>query len=515
MRYELIIISLVLLPLLSAVTLLTGNMLKIKLNPRLLFQTTAWLLLITIFFLSIIETLPAYQFAFRYLWFKSLGVHFAFLLDGLSYLLLLVSALIFLLLGVFSKEEESSYYSSLLLVQTGLFGVLLADDALFFYFSYELMLFPVFYILYVFGNNESKESVYKFFLYTLFGSLLMLAAIIYCGVSYQAQFGKLSFLLSDLAKTDFNLTTAKYLLSGFLVAFAVKSPIFPFHSWLPKTYSSAPAGASVLLAALLFQTGVYGIFRFAMPLFPEAYQVCAPYLAILAVIGIVYGALLAWRQTTVKRVFAYSSVSHVAYSILGLSIIGVIGITGGLFQIVSHIFIACGLFMLAGFLYKRLSHDNIQDISGLASVAPKFSFFMLAYSLAAISVPLTINFPGEFMVLQAAYEYNQWLGIFALLGVVLGAVYMLGLCKKILFGKAFNQEFRDLNKEENSLLLALFALVLTCGIFPKIITSLVIPAVNNQVAIFSENAPEAIQYKDQNEYYLPEGITLTKLMNNE
>ena len=362
------------------------------------------------------------------------------------------------------------------------------------------------------GDEESKKSAYKFLFYTLAGSLGMLLSILYLGYLYYDQTGTFSFLLNDLLRLDLSSSEQAYLFAGFFVAFAVKSPIFPFHTWLPDTYSNAPRGVAAVMAGLLFQAGIYGLFRFAMVLFPAAFEQYSGVIAVLAVIGIVYGAMLAWVQDSAARILSYASISHVGFSVLGLSMLTVASIVGGMFLLVAHILIAVGLFFLIDILRQRGGNDHLNSYSGLAVTAPKFSFFMICFSLAAISLPLTISFVGEFIVLKEAFAQNQVLAMVALLGVILGAVYMLRLCQSLLFGAPLSENnnvdaFQDLNRDEVTTLSAILLLIVVLGLYPKFVLGLMEPIVDSQVRLMERSAPYHINGgKDKRK--IPSGIVL-------
>ncbi len=495
MNFNLSIVLQVLLltPILGAVCLFLKAGKFCELRPDWMYKFVTWSVLLISFFIPsalLLGGIGLVEFA----WFPSMGINFSFYADGLSYLAILFTAFIFLTYGLLNRGQSAGFYGNLLLIEVSLIGLLLSVNLLVFYFFYELMLFPIFYLMTANGNAASKKAAYQFLLYTLAGSLCLLLAIIYCGYSYYQTQGYFSFDLSALLSHDFSLQEQSYLFLGFFIAFAVKSPIFPFHSWLPATYANAPKGLAIIFAGLLFQAGIYGLFRFNLILFPEAFAEFAPVLAVLATIGIVYGALLAWRSKSIRGLMAYASISHVGFSILGLASMNPSGVSGGLLQIFSHILIAVGLFTIAFAMERRNSSELISDFQGLASKAPVFSFFLICFSLASISLPLTISFVGEFQVLAASFIKFPVITCFALLGVILGAVYMLGFCQQVLFGEPKEEEFKDLNPDERVVLSSLLVLILVLGIFPRLISDILTQVASQQL---KQNPLEIFEIKDQ------------------
>ncbi|MCL4153654.1 UNVERIFIED_CONTAM: hypothetical protein GTU68_029585 [Idotea baltica] len=309
----------------------------------------------------------------------------------------------------------------------------------------------------------------------------MLLGLIYVVWQYKLQFGELSFVLSDLLNVSLSFKEELLLFSAFGIAFGIKVPVFPFHTWLPDAHVEAPTGGSVVLAGVLLKMGLYGLIRFAYPLFPNAALAVAPIIAVLAVIGITYGAMVAWVQTDIKKLVAYSSVSHLGYCVLGLAAFNTLSLTGSIYQMLSHGITTGALFLLVGVLYDRKHSREIADYSGLAAKVPVFAFLFLVFTLGSIALPLTSGFVGEFMILLGSFKEFADLTIVALSGVVLGAVYMLTLYLKTMFGKFNsdkNDDLTDVNTREIITFAPLFILVFVMGIFPTPILNKIEPSVN-------------------------------------
>ncbi|MCL4137424.1 UNVERIFIED_CONTAM: hypothetical protein GTU68_027801 [Idotea baltica] len=389
-------------------------------------------------------------------------------------------------LASYSVEKSvKGYLASMLFLQTAMLGTLLALDVFLFYIFWELMLAPMYFIIGIWGGIRRIYASLKFVLYTVVGSLLMLVAIFYVVREHYFQTGAYSFLISDLLNTNFSINQELCLYAAFALAFGIKVPIFPFHTWLPDAHVEAPTGGSVVLAGVLLKMGIYGFLRFAYPLFPRAAMEFAPFIALLAVVGIVYGALVAWAQTDIKKLIAYSSVSHLGYCVLGLVAFNVLSTTGSIFQMLSHGLTTGGLFLLVGVLYDRKHTRLISDYSGLASKVPVFAFLFLIFTLGSIALPLTSGFVGEFMILLGSFDTFPYFTAFSVLGVVLGAVYMLVLYRKCMFGELNekNNDLTDINKREVSILIPLVIFIFYLGIYPSTFTKRIEPSVKNYLDV--------------------------------
>jgi NADH-quinone oxidoreductase subunit M len=359
-------------------------------------------------------------------------------------------------------------------------GTFVAQDLFLFYVFWETMLIPMFLIIGIWGGERRIYATLKFVLYTAFGSILMLAALIYLVWSLQSATGTISFAFADLYRVRLPVDVQALLLGAFALSFAIKVPMFPLHTWLPDAHVEAPTAGSVILAGVLLKMGTYGFLKLGFPLFPEATREFTPLLMGLSVISIVVGACLALVQTDIKKVIAYSSISHLGYVMLGLLSLDLIGIQGAIIQMVSHGLTAAGLFLMVGMIYERCHTRAIADYGGLAKILPVYSVFFMVLTLAAIGLPTTSGFTGEFLVLLGAFNaawpihvagdsFPLTMAIAAVSGVVLGAMYMLWLAQRMLFGstKAPHLPVSDLSRRELAILAILVVAVFWLGLFPQ------------------------------------------------
>jgi len=423
------------------------------------------------------------QFETRLPWIASWGVHYQIGLDGYNVLLVLLTAFLgpLVVWGSFTaiRKDVKLFYSMVLALQFAMVGTFVAQDLFLFYLFWETMLIPLFLIIGIWGGERRIYATLKFVLYTAFGSILMLAAVIYLVYSLETTSGVTSFAFTDLYRAELPLPVQTVLLAAFALSFAIKVPIVPFHTWLPDAHVEAPTAGSVILAGVLLKMGTYGFMKLAFPLFPDATRMLAPVFGTLAVVSILYGACLALVQTDIKKVIAYSSISHLGYVMLGLVSLDLIGIQGAVMQMVSHGLVAGGLFLMVGMIYERCHTRELAAYGGIAKILPVYSVFLAVLTLAAIGLPTTSGFTGEFLVLLGAFRaawpqfadgfsYPLVLAGSAVAGVVLGALYMLGFAQKFLFGaaKAPHQPFTDLTFREGTILVAILAAVFVLGLFP-------------------------------------------------
>jgi NADH-quinone oxidoreductase subunit M len=440
------------------------------------------------------------QFAEKSAWIEAWGVNYYLGVDGISLLLVLLTSF----LSPFSifatrhmiADRCKGFLISLQVLQLGMLGALLALDLLFFYVFWEVMLIPMLFIIGIWGGQRRIYASIKFFLYTMAGSLLMLVALTAVFLIHEKQTGIATADIFELYKTAIPLKAQLWLFSIFALAFAIKVPMFPFHTWLPDAHVEAPTIGSVILAAVLLKMGVYGFMRFAYPLFPEAAAVLSPLIAVLAVIGIIYGALVAMVQDDVKKLIAFSSVSHLGYVMLGLAALDVTATAGSVLQMINHGISTGMLFFLVGMIYDRRHTRLIADFGGIAKVVPWYAVFFLIATLASIGLPGTNGFVGEFLILLGTFksrslpvlfEYHYAgvvLSILAACGVILGAVYMLWMVQRVFFGpleKVENRALRDVNMREVSILLPFVAVIFLTGVFPQVFLSKVTPSIQSFV----------------------------------
>ena len=427
---------------------------------------------------------PGLQFLTSVVWISEWGIEYRIGLDGINVLLVALTAFLgpLVVASAFSAIQKNVklFYAMVFFIQFAMLGAFVAQDLFLFYVFWEAMLIPMFLIIGIWGGERRIYATLKFVLYTAFGSILMLAAVIYLVYSLQQTTGITSFAFSDLYGSHLPLHTQMWLLAAFGLSFAIKVPMVPLHTWLPDAHVEAPTAGSVILAGVLLKMGTYGFMKLGFPLFPEATRAFTPALMTLAVISIVYGACLALVQSDIKKIIAYSSISHLGYVMLGLVSLDLVGIQGAIIQMVSHGLVAGGLFLMVGMIYERCHTRDLGAYGGLAKLLPVFSLFFTVLTLASIGLPTTSGFTGEFMALlgafnaawplhEAGYNLPIVLAVIAVSGVVLGALYMLRLAQQLLFGeaKAPHQPFTDLNTRERVILIAILVAVFAIGLYPQ------------------------------------------------
>ncbi|MBI2980972.1 MAG: NADH-quinone oxidoreductase subunit M [Deltaproteobacteria bacterium] len=421
-----------------------------------------------------------FEFAEKIAWIPRFHVNYHLGVDGFSLPLILLTTFLtpIVILGAWNdiRKRTTGFYGLLLFLEVGMLGVFLSLDLFLFYVFWETVLIPMYFIIGVWGGARKVYAAIKFVLYTLSGSLLMLAAILYL---YFA--GGKSFSLIDLYSLSLPMSPQLWLFSAFALAFAIKIPLFPFHTWLPDAHVEAPTAGSVILAGVLLKMGTYGFVRFAIPLFPQAMTLATPLFLVLSVIGIIYGALVSMMQPDLKKLIAYSSVSHLGFVMLGLSSMTVQGVAGASLQMVNHGLSTGALFLLAGMIYERRHTRQISEFGGLASPMPIYATLFLVIALSSMGLPLTNGFIGEFLILIGAFRANPIYASFGAVGVVLGAVYLLWMIRRVFFGPITHEENRrllDLNLREILLLLPIVLLVFWIGIAPGFLLKKINPTVD-------------------------------------
>src|SRR5947199_3255359 len=407
-------------------------------------------------------------------WISAWGICYTVGVDGISLFLVLLSTFLMPLsiLGSWSyiTKRENGFYALLLVLTTGMIGVFVALDLFLFYMMWEVMLIPMYFIIGVWGGDNRLYAAIKFFIYTFFGSLLMLVAILVLYLHAGRETGVYSFgymhLLSHVATLG---SIAWWLFGAFFLAFAIKVPLFPLHTWLPDAHVEAPTGGSVILAGVLLKMGTYGFLRFALPLFPGAVAPAAPLVITLAVAGIVYGALVATVQPDLKKLVAYSSVSHLGFVMLGLFALHPTAVAGSVYQMLNHGLSTGGLFLLVGMIYERRHTRLIADFGGLWTAVPVYAAFFMVVMLASAGLPGLNGFVGEFLILLGSFARWPWATAVATSGVVLGALYLLWMYQRVIFGPlahAENATLPDLSAREVTVLVPVVALCLVMGLFP-------------------------------------------------
>ena len=409
-------------------------------------------------------------------------------IDGISLWLVMLTTFIMpiAVLSTFTAVEEKvkEYMILLLLLETGMLGAFISLDMFLFYIFWEVMLIPMYFMIGIWGGKNRIYAAVKFFIYTMVGSLLMLVALIFLYFK-GLEAGFTNFGLLQFFNLQLPLSTQVWLFLAFALAFAIKVPMFPLHTWLPDAHTEAPTAGSVILAAILLKMGTYGYVRFAMPLFPEAAHQFAPLIATLAVIGIIYAALVAMVQEDVKKLVAYSSVAHLGFVMLGVFACNVEGITGGMLQMINHGISTGALFLIVGFIYERRHTRLITDFGGLSKQMPIFATIFMIVTFSSIGLPGTNGFVGEFLVLIGAFESElRWWTIIASSGVILSAVYMLWMFQRVMFGELDNpknQKLLDLNTREIGIMIPLIVMIFVMGLYPKPFIDKMDPAVKKLV----------------------------------
>ncbi|MCH8558232.1 MAG: NADH-quinone oxidoreductase subunit M [Balneolia bacterium] len=402
-------------------------------------------------------------------------------LDGLSLLLFMLTTffgpIVVLSSWTSVKKHVAGFFAMLLLLQTGSLGVFASLDLVVFYVFFELTLIPMYFLIGIWGGAGRIAATIKFFLYTLVGSLIMLVALVYVGYNAGAVLNDGVFLTDwrVLSGMDYQLGLVEqtWLFLAFALAFFIKVPLFPFHTWLPYAHTEAPTAGSVVLAAIMLKMGTYGLIRFCLPMFPNAMLEFAPAIAFLSVIGIVYGALVAMVQKDVKKLVAYSSVSHLGFVVLGLFALNTIGVQGAIIQMINHGLSTGALFLIVGMIYDRRHTRQIEDFGGITGIMPIFAVFFMIATFASIGLPGLNGFVGEFLILMGAFTSesigNIWFAIVATTGVILAAIYMLWMFKRVMFGPVIKEEnklLKDLNAREIGLLIPVMIFIVWIGIRP-------------------------------------------------
>ena len=409
--------------------------------------------------LQYIENLP---------WISALNINYSLGIDGIALLLILLTSFITIIVIISAwqviQEKVSQYMAAFLIMEGLMIGVFSATDAILFYVFWEAMLIPMFLIIGIWGGPNRIYATIKFFLYTLLGSLLMLVALIYL---YFKSNG--SFALEDLYTVKLTLTEQIWLFLAFFMAFAVKIPMFPVHTWLPDAHVEAPTGGSVILAAIMLKMGAYGFLRFNLPITPDASHSLSGFMIVLSLIAIVYIAMVALAQSDMKKLIAYSSISHMGFVTLGLFVFNKMALEGAIIQLISHGFISGAMFLCVGVLYDRMHTRKMSDYGGVANTMPRFAAFMMLFAMANAGLPGTSGFVGEFLVILGVFQVNAWYAIIAGTTLILGAAYTLWMYKRVIFGAVANDNvkaLKDINGREGLFLLILTLAVLIMGLWP-------------------------------------------------
>jgi NADH-quinone oxidoreductase subunit M len=416
----------------------------------------------------------AWQFIERAPWIPSIGAEYFLGVDGFSALMILLTTLMGLIAILSSwtaiTERVKEYYVFMLVLQTGMLGAFVSLDFLLFFLFWEVMLVPMYFLIGIWGGGRRLYSAIKFFLYTLVGSVVMLLGILALYFHQMSVTGVATFDITQFQQMTAPFGLQKWVFLAFFLGFAIKVPMFPFHTWLPDAHTDAPTAGSVILAAVLLKMGTYGFIRFSLPILPEASRYFVPLVVGLSIVGIVYGALVALAQSDWKRLVAYSSVSHMAMVMLGMFALTPVGITGSIVQQINHGISTGALFLIVGIVYERRHTREISEYGGLSKVMPVFAAVFLVMTMSSIGLPTLNGFIGEVLILQGVYVVNKWWAAVAASGIVLGAAYMLWLYQRTMFGKVdnpANSALKDLTGRELATFVPLLILAVWIGLYPS------------------------------------------------
>ncbi|MEO7555004.1 MAG: NADH-quinone oxidoreductase subunit M [Acidimicrobiales bacterium] len=427
-----------------------------------------------------------FQLVDEHSWISSLGISWHLGVDGISLFLIALNAILFpiAILGTDPHHDHKAFYAWLLVLQAGCFGVFGALDLFLFFVMFEIVLVPMYFLIGQWGYGNRTYAALKFFLYTMLGSAFMLVAMIMTAVLHQKGVGgPLTFDLVTIAQDSakaFDLAQARWLVLGFTIAFAVKVPLFPLHTWLPDAHTEAPTAGSVILAGVMLKLGTYGLLRYGIFLFPEAAAWFAPALVTLGVIGIIYGAVVATMQKDLKRLVAYSSVAHLGFIVLGTFALTTQGIQGGVLQMVNHGVSTGALFLLVGWIYDRRHTREIAKLKGLQKAAPIMAGVFTLVMLSSIGVPGLNGFAGEFLILIGSFLTRRWWTVVAALGVILAALYLLWAYQRVFHGEPDedNADFEEMRWTELAVIAPLLALIVFVGLYPKPMLDRIQPSVD-------------------------------------
>ena len=425
-----------------------------------------------------------FQFVSQHLWISQWGISWHLGVDGISLFLVVLTGILFplVIVGIDPHHNETSYFAWMLLLQAGVMGSFLALDLFLFFVMFEIVLVPMYFLIGGWGYDQRVYAATKFFLYTMAGSAFMLVGIIATVSLAQRDLGVVTFDLVRIAEgASFSTNAARWLFVSFAIAFAVKVPLFPFHTWLPDAHTQAPTGGSVILAGVLLKMGTYGFLRFGVYLFPQAAMWARPVLFTLAVVGIIYGAIAATMQRDLKRLVAYSSVAHLGFIVLGTFALTSQAVTGAVTQMVSHGVSTGALFLLVGMIYERRHTREIAELRGIQHVAPIFAGVFTVVMLSSVGLPGLNGFVGEFLILIGSFGPARWWTVVATVGVILAALYLLWAYQRVFHGEPdeANSTFKEMTLKEGLLMSVFVAIIVATGIYPKPILDRIEPSVKS------------------------------------
>jgi NADH-quinone oxidoreductase subunit M len=430
------------------------------------------------------------QFALDIPWVASAGINFSIGMDGISLLMVLLTTFLvpLIILSSFKHDYKNphAFYALILFMQTGLIGVFVALDAFLFYFFWEVALIPIYFIAAIWGGARRIPVTFKFFVYTIFGSLFMLAAFVYLyfqtsGTDTSAH----SSSVTAFYQLALDSNTQSWIFWFLFLAFAIKMPVFPFHTWQPDTYTESPTQATMLLSGIMLKMGIYGVLRWLLPVVPLGVSQWVDLVLVLSIIGVVYGSIIAIRQHDLKRLIAYSSIAHVGLISAGIFTLNEQGLQGGVIQMLSHGVNVVGLFFIIDIIFRRTNTREISSLGGITQNAKYLSIFFMILLLGSVALPLTNGFVGEFLLLSSVFQYNYVFGAVAGLTIILAAVYMLRMFQGVMFGtkSEHTHTFTDLTLNEKAVLIPLVIMVFWIGLFPNTFLEISEPAVGNLLNI--------------------------------
>lgn len=486
--------GLVVIPVLGAVLVALAPRDRGELARLIGLLTTISVGAMSVYLLTRFETSDAgFQFVSRHIWIDQLGISWNLGVDGISLFLVILTGLLFplVLVGVTPHHDPKPYTAWLLLLEGGCMGVFLSLDLFMFFVAFEIVLVPMYFLIGGWGYAERVYAALKFFLFTMAGSALMLVGILTLVFLHEKATGDLTFDLVALADSQSVAEgTARWLFLAFALAFAVKVPIFPLHTWLPDAHTQAPTGASVILAGVMLKLGTYGLLRFGLYLFPEAASYFAPLLVTLGVIGIIYGAVVAAMQRDLKRLVAYSSVAHLGFIVLGTFAFTSQGLEGGILQMVNHGVSTGALFLLVGMIYERRHTREISELHGLQKAAPVLAVVFTVVMFSSIGLPGLNGFVGEFLILIGSFVTRRWWTVVAAGGVILAALYLLWAYQRVFHGEpeGENASMPDLTWREGFVLAPLLVAIVGLGVYPKPMLERIEPAVERLIDHVADNS---------------------------
>jgi NADH-quinone oxidoreductase subunit M len=449
------------------------------------------------------NNVAGFQLVERKAWIPQWGINYSLGVDGISLWLILLTTLltpvVFLSAWNTIKKHPKEYVISFLVMEAAMIGVFVATDLILFYVFFELTLIPMYLVIGVWGGANRIYAAIKFFLFTIAGSLLMLFGIIYIGFQHEHATGMLSFAITDLYRVGVPPGVQTLLFFAFALAFAIKVPLFPLHTWLPDAHVEAPTGGSIILAGVMLKMGTYGFLRIVLPYFPEASMRWSWLLVALSVIGIVYGALVAWVQPDMKKLVAYSSVSHLGFCVLGIFAMNQTAIEGSILQMINHGLSTGALFLLVGVVYERTHTRMLADYGGIARTMPIFTTLFIISVLSSVGLPGLNGFVGEFLILAGSFQTEPTAAIIAATGVILAAIYLLWLVQRVFFGPITREENRNIPEiawNEVAALVPLIVLMVWIGVYPRTFLEPMTPSVKRLMSVVKGERPPVLLAND-------------------